>query len=66
MYKKFEMLLKSHGVTASDVAKATGIYPSTFSDWKSGRSNPGVEKLAKIAKFFGVQIEDFLEDKETA
>lgn len=66
MYEKFEMLLKSHGATASDVAKATGLYPSTFSDWKSGRSNPGVEKLAKIAKFFGVQIEDFLEDKETA
>lgn len=65
MYEKFETLLRSHGVTASEVAKATGLYPSTFSDWKSGRSNPGVEKLAKIAKFFGVQIEDFLEDKET-
>mgnify|MGYP003553741655 CR=1 FL=1 len=24
----------------SDVAKATGITKSTFSDWKNGRSNP--------------------------
>ena len=66
MYEKFEELLNARKVSAADVAKATGIYPSTFSDWKSGRSNPGVEKLAKIAKFFGVRIEDFLEDKETA
>jgi repressor LexA len=47
------------------VATATGIYPSTFSDWKSGRSNPGVEKLAKIAKFFGVPMEYFLENEDT-
>ena len=66
MYEIFEELLKTKGVTAAEVAKATDIAPSTFSDWKSGRSNPGVIKLAKIAKFFGVQIEDFLEDKETA
>ena len=66
MYEKFEILMQSHGVTASEVAKATGIYPSTFSDWKSGRSNPGVEKLSKIAKFFGVQIEDFLDDRAKA
>lgn len=66
MYRKFEEFLKSRGMSAADVSKATGIPPSTFSDWKSGRSKPGVEKMAKIAKFFGVQIEDFLEDKETA
>ena len=47
------------------VAKATGIHQSTFTDWKNGRSKPGVEKLAKIAKVFGCQIEDFLE-RETA
>lgn len=64
MYEKFEALLKSRNVTASEVANATGIGRSTFSDWKSGRSKPGVEKLAKLAEYFGVQIEYFI--KETA
>lgn len=62
MYEKFEMLLKLHNVTAAEVADATDIVRSTFSDWKSGRSKPGVEKLAKLAKYFGVQIEYFLEE----
>ena len=64
MYEKFKKLLQAHGATAADVATATGIYPSTFSDWKSGRSNPGVEKLAKIAKYFGVSMEYFLENED--
>lgn len=62
MYEKFEELLKLHNVTAYEVSKNTGIIASTFSDWKSGRSKPGVEKLAKLAKYFGVQIEYFLEE----
>ena len=65
MYKKFEQLLVKNDITAYAVGKATGIPQSTFSDWKSGRSNPGVEKLSKIAKYFGVQMEFFLEDEET-
>ena len=41
----------------SDVAKATGITKSTFSDWKNGRSNPKDAKLQKIADLFGVTAE---------
>lgn len=32
-----------------------------FSDWKSGKSKPKVDKLKKIADYFGVTIEYFLE-----
>ena len=41
----------------SDVAKATGITKSTFSDWKTGRSKPKQDKLQKIADFFGVTLD---------
>lgn len=54
MYEIFLKLLKERGVKASDVAKATGIPQSTFSDWKNGRSKPKDEKLQKIANYFGV------------
>ena len=62
MYEKYLELRDSMGISDYEVAKSTGIGSSTFSDWKSGRSKPGTEKLFKIAKFFGVTIEYFIEE----
>lgn len=45
MYERFAQLLKETGRTAADVSKATGIDPSTFSYWKSGRSTPKYQTL---------------------
>ena len=64
MFSKFELLLKRDGITAYQVSKATGIGQSTFTDWKTGRSKPGVEKLYLLSKYFSVPIEYFLEDEE--
>ena len=61
MYQKYCNLRDSKGVTDYRVAKDTGITLSTFTDWKNGRSNPGVEKLNKIAKYFNVSMEYFLD-----
>ncbi len=60
MYEKYSALRDEKGVTDYAVAQATGIGMSTFTDWKSGRSKPKVEKLAKIAEYFGVHIEDLI------
>ena len=57
MYETFEKLLHAHNVKVSDVARATGIRPSTFSDWKNGHYTPKRDKLQKIADFFNVSIE---------
>lgn len=61
MYKKFEQLLNARGITAYRVAKDIGFAPTVFSDWKAGRSKPKTDKLKKIADYFGVTIEYFLE-----
>lgn len=60
-YKKFEQLVKARKITAYRVAKDLGLAPTVFSDWKSGKSKPKVDKLKKIADYFGVAIEYFLE-----
>ena len=57
MYKYFEKLLEIRNVRAADVAKATGLPKSMFSEWKNGRSNPKVDKLLLIADYFGVSID---------
>ena len=56
MYEIFERLLKERGVKASAVAKATGIASSVFTDWKKGRYTPKVDKMQKIADYFGVSV----------
>ena len=65
MYEVFEQLLQKHGVTSYKVAKETGISQTAFSNWKSGRSEPGLESLNKLSKYFGVPIEYFLEQDST-
>ena len=62
MYEIFEALLREYNVKTSNVSKATGIAPSTFSDWKSGRSAPKGDKLNKIADYFGIPVEAFYSD----
>ena len=61
MYNKFVELLKGKGVTVYQVSKDTGISNSTLSDWKAGRSEPKLDKLKKLADYFGVEVTFFLE-----
>ncbi len=56
MYEIYCKLKNKYGVTDYKVSKETGISRSTFSDWKSGRSEPKKEKLQKIADYFGVTL----------
>ena len=60
MYEIFEKLLRERGVTADKVAKATGISTGSMTDWKKGRSAPKVDKLQKIADYFGVSVDYLL------
>lgn len=64
MYEIYCKLRDERNVKDSDVSKSTGITKSTFSDWKSGRSNPKNDKLQKIADYFGVTI-DYLTTGKT-
>lgn len=62
MYARYVVLRDKKGVTDYKVSEETGITKSTFSDWKSGRSSPKIDKLKKLADYFGVSIEYFLKE----
>lgn len=64
MYKKFQSLLDKTNKTPYQVSKDTGVSQSTLSDWKNGRSKPKFDKLMILAKYFGVPVEYFAEEKE--
>ena len=62
MYKKFLELLAKTGKTPYQVAKDTGLSTATLSSWKAGVYTPKIDKLQKLADYFGVDIKYFLEE----
>lgn len=60
-YKAFEKLLESRGITIYRVATDTGINKATLYEWKNGNYTPKIDKILKIAKYFNVSIEVFIE-----
>lgn len=54
-------LLKKRGVS-EDLSRNTGISSGNISDWKSGRSKPGLNSLIKIADYFDCSV-DYLLDR---
>jgi len=57
MFERFERLMKERKLTFAKISRETGIPYSTFTDWKAGRYTPKLDKLQKIANFFGVSVE---------
>lgn len=58
-YKIFTRKTAEKGVTPYRVSKETGISGTVFSEWKSGRSKPKIDKLIKLAEYFGCDVMDF-------
>ncbi len=64
MYSIYEKLLIDNNITSYKVSKDTGISTSTLSDWKTGRSVPKLDKLKKLADYFGVTLNYLIGDEE--
>lgn len=59
IYKKIKLLCKERGITIYRLEKDLEFSPSTVIKWRT--SMPTVDKLKKVANYFGVSIEYFLE-----
>ena len=60
MYTKYARLRDERGVTDYRVATDLGISRTAFSEWKAGKYEPKLEKVALLAEYFGVPIEYFV------
>ena len=55
--------VKNSGQKQRVIAKAVGVSAGTFCDWVKGRAYPRMEKIQKIANYFGIKKSDLVEDK---
>ena len=62
-YTKTKALMDKKGLRPADMSRETGLnLATTFTDWKSGKSSPKVEKLLPIARVWGVGVEELMEE----
>ena len=59
-HEDYARMRDARGVSDYAVCKATGVDPSTMSNWKAGKYTPKLDKLKKIADYFGVSVEVFV------
>jgi len=67
MKNRIEEIRKARNIRQEDFAKLMGVSRQTISSLETGRYNPSIFLAHKIARFFGMTIEDvFLFDEEGA
>jgi putative transcriptional regulator len=65
MKNRIEQIRKQQGILQEEFAKAMGVSRQTISSLENGRYNPSILLAYKIAKYFGMHIEDvFIFDEE--
>ncbi|MBQ3011295.1 MAG: helix-turn-helix transcriptional regulator [Oscillospiraceae bacterium] len=58
MKNRIEEIRKSRGIRQEEFAKALGVSRQTISSLETGRYNPSIQLAFKIARYFGMPIED--------
>lgn len=60
IYKKIKDLTEKNGISISALEKKLGIGNGTIRKWNE--VSPTLENISKVARYFGVSIEYFLEE----
>ena len=65
MKNRIEAIRKERGIRQEEFARSMGVSRQTISSLENGRYNPSILLAHKIAKYFGMTIEDvFIFDEE--
>lgn len=58
MKNRIEAIRKERGIRQDEFARSMGVSRQTISSLENGRYNPSILLAHKIAKYFGLTIED--------
>lgn len=62
--KNLVRYLSDSDKTQKEVAAAIGVSAGTFCDWVKGRAYPRMDKVQKLADYFGIQKSDLVEERD--
>ncbi len=61
--KNLNYYMKEHGKSRREVSEALGVSYYTFTDWVKGKKYPRMDKVERLANYFGILKSDLIEDK---
>ena len=62
--KRIGLLRKEKGLTQEELAQHMGISPQAVSKWENDQTCPDISALPKLARLFGVTVDELLEGRE--
>lgn len=65
MAKNLKYYMEKTGKTQKELAAVAGVSEPTFSYWINGIKYPRIDKIQKLADFFGILKSDLIEEKVT-
>lgn len=54
--------MKANGKTRNDLCQALDFNYYTVTDWVNGKKMPRMDKVTKLAEYFGIRRSDLIED----
>jgi transcriptional regulator with XRE-family HTH domain len=63
--KNLRKYMEQAGKTQKEVADVVGVAAPTFNEWLSGKKFPRIDKIQKLADYFGILKSDLIEEKMT-
>lgn len=64
MINHLEELRKQRGIRQEDLAQALGVSRQTVISLEKGKYNPSLVLAFKLARYFGLSIEDIFDDSD--
>ena len=62
--KRIAFFRKEKGLTQEELAQHMGISPQAVSKWENDQTCPDISALPKLARLFGVTVDELLEGRE--
>lgn len=62
--KNLRYYINLHGKTQKEMAQIIGVSAPTMHEWCKGKKTPRMDKVEKLANYFGILKSDLIEDKQ--
>jgi transcriptional regulator with XRE-family HTH domain len=62
--KNLSYYLSINGRNQKEVAEYLGVAQSTFNEWANAKKYPRIDKIEKLANYFGILKSDLIEEKD--
>lgn len=63
--KNLRKYMEESGKNQREMAEVVGVSAPTFNEWINGKKFPRIDKIQKLADYFGILKSDLIEEKMT-